>query len=300
MAEYEYDALGRRVEKKIINSGDWDCTYRYYWDGWKMLEVRNGSDEVLKQYVWSLRYIDSPILRDENKNSDGDCTDGADERIYYVADVNMNITCLTNENRGVLERYTYDPYGNVTIYNADYSSTRSTSSYDNPVLFAGYWRDVETEIYHVRHRYYHAKVGRWVQRDALEYADGMHLYQYAGSNPIRYLDPDGLKIEICKKPADFGIGNHVFFWDPVKKKGCGRTAKSGSSGKDSAHTEKHRKGSVCKDVPGSDGHEKCLMDNCEQHANDGIWLPVFNDCHNSLTRALKKCGLCKDLPFGRL
>ena len=42
------------------------------------------------QYVWSARYIDAAVLRDENKNADGDCTDaGTDERIYFLNDANI-------------------------------------------------------------------------------------------------------------------------------------------------------------------------------------------------------------------
>jgi uncharacterized protein RhaS with RHS repeats len=40
----KYDGLGRRVEKAITNSGDWNFTYRYYYDGDRLAEERDGSD----------------------------------------------------------------------------------------------------------------------------------------------------------------------------------------------------------------------------------------------------------------
>ena len=178
IARYEYDGLNRRIMKQYDSDrSDGVDAYRhfYYSKRWQVIETRSTDDneyepETLNpeyQYVWSLRYIDAPILRDENKNSDGDCTDAGDERIYYLTDANMNVTCLTDEDGGVLERYSYGPYGNVTIYNGDWSQTRSSSSYDNPVLYCGYWRDKETELYHVRMRFYHPDFGRWLQRDDL-------------------------------------------------------------------------------------------------------------------------------------
>jgi RHS repeat-associated protein len=59
------------------------------------------------------------------------------------------------------------------------------------VLYAGYRFDAETGLYHVRHRMYHATLGRWLQRDPIGYEDGMGLYEYARSSPIVHLDPLG-------------------------------------------------------------------------------------------------------------
>jgi len=71
------------------------------------------------------RYIDAPVCRDEDKNSDGDCTDAAtgiqgsnsgDEHLYYCQDGNYNTTSLVDSYDGaVVERYQYDPYGKVTV-----------------------------------------------------------------------------------------------------------------------------------------------------------------------------------------
>ncbi|MBN1943120.1 MAG: hypothetical protein JW849_07480, partial [Phycisphaerae bacterium] len=43
VATMEYDGLGRRIVKAVDNSGDWDCTYNYYYNGQQMVEVQNGS-----------------------------------------------------------------------------------------------------------------------------------------------------------------------------------------------------------------------------------------------------------------
>ena len=77
--------------------------------------------------IWDIRYIDAPILRDENTdpNSDWDCDD---DRVYYCTDANMNVTSLVNSNGLMVERYVYDPYGKATIYNWDWSSTVAWNS----------------------------------------------------------------------------------------------------------------------------------------------------------------------------
>jgi len=41
-----------------------------------------------------------------------------DEHLYYCQDANFNVTALVDGYDGaVVERYVYDPYGNVTVYN---------------------------------------------------------------------------------------------------------------------------------------------------------------------------------------
>jgi len=46
----EYDGLGRRVQKAVSNSGGLDGTFAFYYDtGWRLLEVRDGSANVVAQ-----------------------------------------------------------------------------------------------------------------------------------------------------------------------------------------------------------------------------------------------------------
>ena len=97
----------------------------------------------------------------------------------------------------------YDPYGRLRVLNgeadadggvSDFSADAdNTSDWDNEILFCGYRRDAETGLYHVRFRYYHASLGRWLSRDPAGYKDGISLYQYVRSNPVTALDPMGLK-----------------------------------------------------------------------------------------------------------
>jgi RHS repeat-associated protein len=89
------------------------------------------------------------------------------------------------------ERYVYDPYGKVTIYDGTWTNTRSASSYDNAILYCGYYGDSETGLYDVRNRYLHPTLGRWLSRDPWRYADRRHLYQYARGTPCCLADARG-------------------------------------------------------------------------------------------------------------
>ena len=65
-----------------------------------------------------------------------------------VTDANMNVTALVATDGDVVERYMYDPYGQVLVLNgaddaddqvSDWSEDAdNTSDWDNEVLFAGY------------------------------------------------------------------------------------------------------------------------------------------------------------------
>ena len=101
-----------------------------------------------------------------------------------------------------VERYLYEPYGRVTIYDDDWSDTRGTSSFSNEILSCGYRPDPESGLYHVRNRMYHCTLGRWMQRDPLEYVDGVSLYEYVGGNPANHADPTGLDEDDDSDPSD--------------------------------------------------------------------------------------------------
>ncbi len=190
IATYEFDGVNRRIQKVV--EGSPDVTYDYYFNtNWQMLEVRKDSDtDPYKQYVWSLRYVDAPVLRDYDAD-----TDGTSVRHYYLNDANMNVTTLVDTGGDAVERCEYDPYGKVTFYDGGWGNPSSTSSYANVVLYCGYRLDTESGLYHVRRRMYHPTLGRWLQRDPLGYAGGMSLYEYVMSSPLRGIDPYGTSIE---------------------------------------------------------------------------------------------------------
>jgi RHS repeat-associated protein len=118
---------------------------------------------------------------------------------------------LAAGNGTVLERYEYDAYGEPTIWDATFSSERSSSSYDNPYYFTGRRADFldggDLTLQINRHRYYDYYTGRWLTQDPLgtdpggkvqnafwpsdQYFDGLSLYEYGTSNPLENVDAHG-------------------------------------------------------------------------------------------------------------
>jgi RHS repeat-associated protein len=215
VAEYQYDARHWRIAKLVPDVSNWDRTDYYYSAQWQCVEERTLVNTASKttratmprfQWVWDLRYVDAVILRDENKDGDNSCTGAADQRIFYTQDSNFNTTALVDMTGAVVERYVYDAYGMVSVLSGSWAAQAPTV-YNNEVLFAGYRKDPETQLYHVRHRAYHPSLGRWIQRDPIRYQDGMNLYQYARSGPTLATDAMGTQAAQNKPTYTFKIEN---------------------------------------------------------------------------------------------
>jgi hypothetical protein len=104
-----YDGLNRRISK----TAGTDTLDYYYNENWQVLEVRkNGSANPLEQWVWDQRYIDAPVLRWHDSNTDGT----VDDTLYATNDANMNVTALVDPSTGsVVDRYAYDPNSDMIL-----------------------------------------------------------------------------------------------------------------------------------------------------------------------------------------
>ena len=215
IAAYEYDGLHRRIQK-TDKTGESDVTYDYYYNtAWQVLEVRIDSDtDPYKQYLWDVRYIDAPVVRWRDGNTDGDLDDAGDDTLYYCTDANFNVTALVSTAGSVVERYVYSPYGQPAVLDADWSDDADgASDFDNHILYCGYRYDPPTGLYQVRYRPYHPTFGRWVVWDPTEYTDSLNLYDYVRSSPARFTDPAGLagkkpdKIDVVNPTVTLDYGN---------------------------------------------------------------------------------------------
>jgi RHS repeat-associated protein len=86
----------------------------------------------------------------------------------------------------------------------------SREDIDNRIGAAGMWWDPHLGIYHVRHRAYDPRLGRFLQPDPIGVAGGWNVFEYVGGDPANYVDPMGLQRVPPGWPADpngalFGI-----------------------------------------------------------------------------------------------
>jgi RHS repeat-associated protein len=187
LASYEYDGLGRRIsETKSGTTRDF-----YYSDQGQVLEERVGG-QVQVQYVWSPVYVDALVLR--ARDTDGNPWNGLEEWLWVQQDANWNVTSLVaNTNfHNVVERYVYDPFGAVSIYNGIWQHS-AWGSYDWQYLHQGLRYDFDTRLYDDRARAYDPTEGRFISVDPMGFGAGdVDLYRYVGNGPTGRLDPSGL------------------------------------------------------------------------------------------------------------
>jgi RHS repeat-associated protein len=163
------------------------------------LEVRqDGSSNPIDQQVWDTRYIDAMIVRFHDGNTDGDYTDTGDNITYPMTDANFDVTGLMDGSSGnVIERYSYLPYGQFTVLDADFSiDADGLSDVGWGHLFQGGRYDADRGMYDFRNRALSPDLGQWQTRDPLGYAGGgANMYQFQEADPVTSNDPFGLTAE---------------------------------------------------------------------------------------------------------
>ena len=191
IADYRFDALGRRVEK-AVNGG---ATTRYLLDGVQVVEEYDGSDAWQARYVYE-DGIDQPRCMDRADIADVDGDQNTTEvlRFHYHQQALGCVTEMSEPGGAVVEWVTYDVYGLPTI--RDMQGTQvSQSAIGNPYLYTGREYDPESGLYFYRARHYDPATGRFLQRDPSGYVDGGSLYVYTRSRSPCARDPRGLESE---------------------------------------------------------------------------------------------------------
>ena len=145
IAVYGYDALGRRITRAIQHAGDDTLTYHDYWSSnWQLLETHDASENVLKQHVWGLEYIDELIQIAVNRDVYVDTAEDECEQVYFVLqDAHYNVIGLAAGNGHLVERYEYTPYGERKVYSqpqpfGDYSGDGKVGQADYDVYVLNY------------------------------------------------------------------------------------------------------------------------------------------------------------------
>ena len=208
---YSYDGLGRLIARTDNTAlATVSTTTDYYYAGSQTLEslqappatLNGGATVAVEQYVWSPRYVDSPVESDATVSTysaagGGSWTAGSTATLYYLTDADNNVTAVTNASGVVQERYSYDAYGHATMYDGptsagvDWGNPHIVSSVGNTVLFAGMQVDAATGLYEDGFRWYNSSTGGYMTRDPAR--SGANLYAYCGDDPINGVDPSGLR-----------------------------------------------------------------------------------------------------------
>ena len=126
--EYHYNGLHQRIAKRLDTSepnasgyGEFDRQHKYFYTAaWQIAEelidnnwaeMGPGNIDQTIRYVWGIRYIDDIILR--SSHSLGGIDPEGNYRHYHLTDHQFSTVALIDNSAKLLERVTYDAYGNA-------------------------------------------------------------------------------------------------------------------------------------------------------------------------------------------
>ncbi len=190
IAGYTYDGLGR-----MTSETDGITTIDFYYSGQQIVEERTGvtnatggstgsNGSVTEELVYSPDYVNDVLSRDTYVSG------SYSSRVFFTHDANYDVTgVVQNSTAGtMLQRMTYDAYGNVTFLTSNWVATTDGYAVEN--LWQGGWRDVNTGYYHFQNRWYSPSM-QWLSWDPANYPDGPSGYLPMEDNPIGEKDPSG-------------------------------------------------------------------------------------------------------------
>ncbi len=211
---YVYDAAGQRVRKVTVLPTGQLKDERIYLGAF---EVYRRQDVTTKTVVRETLHImdDKQRIALVETRTQGD--DGSPEQlIRYQLGNHLGSTILKlGQQAQVISYEKYYPYGSTSYQAVNKQINPTTKRY----RYTGKERDDEHGLDYFGARYYASWLGRWLAPDPEGPIDGVNLYLFTGANPIRFIDPAGMK----KVPPEEHKKHQKTHQEPKKEKGVALT-----------------------------------------------------------------------------
>ena len=122
-------------------------------------------------------------------------------RYYYVTDHLGSVRATVDGSGNIVGYDDYYPFGMQMAKRSGVGDDRTREK------FTGHELDIETGLVYAGARYYMPEVGRWMAVDRFaEKEPTLSPYQYAGNNPLTYIDVNGDSIVVAYRPIRaFGV-----------------------------------------------------------------------------------------------
>ncbi len=169
--QYQYDGLGYRLSKTVGSS-----VTRYVLDPNGVLSNVLGETDATgnftSYYVYGLGLVSKITPNGQT--------------FFHQYDGLGSTMAMTDPSGNVLNKYAYDPFGNL--------SSNFTETIPNPFRYVGRFgvMDESNGLLYMRARYYSPEVARFISKDPIGLAGGLNMYAYVRNNPVRLIDPTGL------------------------------------------------------------------------------------------------------------
>ena len=170
--EFIYDALSRRVAKKLYQGNTLSKHERYVYDGMKLLASYNAKSSYAKinTFLWQPFGADVPLIMTYGSTNYG-----------YLVDANKNVLGLFNPSQSRVATYLYGPFGQII-------SSSGTIAANNPIRFSSEQFDADLGLVYYNYRYYFPAIGKWLTKDPIGEMGGWNLYAFCGNNAVNTWD----------------------------------------------------------------------------------------------------------------
>jgi len=213
-AEYRYDALGRRIQKrsKHHHTGQ-EQNIIYGWDSDTL--AYESTEQLTKHYIyekdsfvpmlqavylnpielhqtpdWSDRPYNihrDPLWKTEKQGKE------FDDVWFYHCDHLGTPQEMTDHTGAIIWKAEYKAWGECKAEKAKSNFFENSEIISNNIRFQGQYFDEETGLHYNRYRYYLSYLGRFISKDPLGLLGGENKYLYA-PNPLKWTDPLGLLV----------------------------------------------------------------------------------------------------------
>ncbi len=213
--KYQYDALGRGIEKQKQHSqagrNHYTETTQYGWDGdtlayestnlyTKHYVYENGSFVPLIQATYRQQinqhqtpswendydYDKDPLWHTKQK------ANAFDRVWFYHCDHLGTPQEMSDQTGAIVWSANYKAWGECKTENHTKRDIWDSEIITNNLRFQGQYYDDETGLHYNRYRYYSLYVGRFISKDPIKLLGGLNDYNYT-LNPVEWIDPLGLK-----------------------------------------------------------------------------------------------------------
>jgi len=168
-SQFVYDARGNRIQA-TRNGG----VTRYIYDAaGNLLAEADGNNNITRYYIHGLGLLAMATP--------------ANQVYCYHFNATGSMVAITNASRAVVNKYAYDPFGNIT-------GQEEATGLSQPFKYVGQYGVMAEPngFYYMRARYYDPQAGRFISEDPIGFDGGdVNLYAYVSSNPVNGIDPDG-------------------------------------------------------------------------------------------------------------
>ncbi len=195
---FEYDALGRRMEKTIIDYLNSKTTSRrYVYDSETIVGEFDESNRLLVRHTHS--QLNSDDILSSNVTSAG-VEAGVSQyagNFYYYKDEKGTTIDIADNAGAIVQSYDYSSFGKInSIRDESGQDVTLTAPFKTAFTFTGREWEEESGLYYYRARYYDPSIGRFLQQDPdvgflMSPLSFINRFSYSYNSPVKYSDPTG-------------------------------------------------------------------------------------------------------------